>query len=179
MFNPQGVSIGQRAVLWRADGIAIDLNSLMDPASGWVLNKATAVNDLGWIAGIGTYDPDGAGGQNAYSRMFLIQAPIAEWLLGDFDRNRVVNSQDLTAMLGALTNLPGYQSTGGLTNADLLAIGDLNGDGKVTNADLQGLINLLNGGGGTGAQAVPEPNAAFLAVLASGVFIGIRRRRAD
>ena len=101
MFNPQGVSIGQRAVLWRADGIAIDLNSLMDPASGWVLNKATAVNDLGWIAGIGTYDPDGAGGQNAYSRMFLIQAPIAEWLLGDFDRNRVVNSQDLSAMLSA------------------------------------------------------------------------------
>jgi len=176
LFNTQGVSIGQRAVLWRADGIAINLTSLIDPASGWVLNKATAVNDLGWIAGIGTYDPDGTGGQNAYSRMFLIQAPIAEWLLGDFDRNRVVNSQDLTAMLGALTNLPGYESTGGLTNADLLAIGDLNADGKVTNADMQGLISLLNGGGGTAAQAVPEPNAMWLGMSAAAALLICRRR---
>src|SRR6185436_14323250 len=86
MFNAQGAGIGQRAVLWRADGIAIDLNSLIDPASGWVLNKATAINDLGWLEGIGTYDPDGLGGQNSYSRMFLLQAPIAQWLLGDFHR---------------------------------------------------------------------------------------------
>jgi hypothetical protein len=108
--------------------------------------------------------------------MFLIQAPIAEWLLGDFDRNRVVNSQDLTAMLGALTNLPGYESTGGLTNADLLAIGDLNADGKVTNADLQGLISLLNGGGGTAAQAVPEPNAMWLGMSAAAALLICRRR---
>ena len=113
-FNAQGASIGQRAVLWRADGIAINLNSLIDPASGWVLNKATAVNDLGWIAGIGTYDPDGAGGQNAYNRMFLIQAPIAEWLLGDFDRNRTVNAQDLSAMLERVDKFAGIRIVGGL-----------------------------------------------------------------
>ena len=107
--------------------------------------------------------------------MFLIQAPIAEWLLGDFDRNRAVNSQDLSAMLNALTNLPGYESTGGLSNADLLAIGDLNGDGKVTNADLQGLISLLNGGGGTGAQAVPEPNAMWLGMIAVAALFICRR----
>jgi hypothetical protein len=177
MFNTQGLSIGQRAVLWRANGIAINLNSLIDPASGWVLNKAIAVNDMGWITGIGTYDPDGAGGQDAYSRMFLIQAPMARWLLGDFDRNGVVNAQDLSAMMGALTNLPSYESSGALSNADLLAIGDLNADGKVTNTDVQSLINLLKGGGGTGAQAVPEPGSIWLGVFAAAAILNVCRRR--
>ena len=114
-------------------------------------------------------------GQNSYNRMFLIQAPIAAWLLGDFDRNRTVNAQDLSAMLNALTNLPGYESAGGLSNADLLAIGDLNGDGKITNADIQGLIGLLNGGGGTGARAVPEPNAMWLGMSAVAAILICRR----
>jgi Protein of unknown function (DUF3466) len=178
MFNSQGLSVGQRAVLWRADGVAINLNSLIDPNSGWTLDTATAVNDAGWISGIGMYDPDGPGGQATYSRMFLIQSPLAEWLLGDFDHNRVVNAQDISAMLSALTNLPGYESSGNLANADLLAIGDLNGDGKVTNADLQGLINLIKGAGGSGAQAVPEPSAIVLAAFAAGTFVCARRCRA-
>jgi probable HAF family extracellular repeat protein len=33
------------------DGAFIDLNSLIDPASGWVIEDATAINDLGQIAG--------------------------------------------------------------------------------------------------------------------------------
>jgi probable HAF family extracellular repeat protein len=33
------------------DGKFIDLNSLVDPASGWVIEDATAINDLGQIAG--------------------------------------------------------------------------------------------------------------------------------
>ena len=39
-----------------------------------------------------------------------------------------------------------------------LALGDLNGDGQVNNADLQALINLLaNVGGSASLTAVPEP----------------------
>ena len=30
-----------------------DLNSLIDPDSGWALGNATAINDNGWIVGVG------------------------------------------------------------------------------------------------------------------------------
>jgi probable HAF family extracellular repeat protein len=35
-------------------GAMVDLNSLIDPASGWTLTSATAINDSGWIVGNGT-----------------------------------------------------------------------------------------------------------------------------
>jgi hypothetical protein len=66
---------GGRAVYWGADGAAVDLNSLIDPTSGWFLQAATSISDTGWIMGVGTFDPDGAGSQAAYSRMFLLQVP--------------------------------------------------------------------------------------------------------
>ena len=50
-------------------GPLVDLNSLINPASGWVLNSADVINDLGQIAGEGTF-----GGQN---RAFLL-TPVPE-----------------------------------------------------------------------------------------------------
>jgi hypothetical protein len=44
----------------------------------------------------------------------------------------------------------------------------LDGDGKVTNADLQGLLNLLKSGGGS--NAVPEPESAWLCLI--GLLVG-------
>lgn len=38
------------------NGTMIDLNSLVDPKSGWVLNEATAINGAGQIVGDGMYD---------------------------------------------------------------------------------------------------------------------------
>ena len=38
----------QRAYLW-VGGEAFDLNDFVDPSSGWVLNEAYGINDLGWI----------------------------------------------------------------------------------------------------------------------------------
>lgn len=64
-----------RAVLWYPDGQVVDLNSLMAPDSGWVLNTARAVTNSGWIAGLGMFDSDGPGGRAAYSRMYLMQLP--------------------------------------------------------------------------------------------------------
>jgi hypothetical protein len=73
---PAGLNyVGGRAVYWGANGIPVDLNSLIDPASGWFLKTATAISDTGWIFGIGQYDPDGAGGQAAYDRAFILQVP--------------------------------------------------------------------------------------------------------
>jgi probable HAF family extracellular repeat protein len=70
-----GVNVGTRAVLWRENGVAVDLNRFIDPASGWILESAQAISGDGWIKGVGLFDPDGASGQAAYSRLFLIQIP--------------------------------------------------------------------------------------------------------
>jgi hypothetical protein len=70
-----GVNVGTRAVLWRENGAAVDLNRFIDPASGWILTDAQAISDTNWIKGIGMFDPDGAGIQVPYTRMFLLQIP--------------------------------------------------------------------------------------------------------
>jgi len=84
---------------------------------------------------------------------------------GDFDRNGQTNIADIAEMLKALCDLPAYKTNRGLTDAGLLAIGDLNNSGAVTNADIQNLLNLLSGSGSI--QTVPEPSSILLAVMAS------------
>ena len=43
----------EHATLWRNDGAAIDLNTLIDPTSGWVLNFAQGISENGYIVGRG------------------------------------------------------------------------------------------------------------------------------
>jgi hypothetical protein len=72
-YTAGGTLVGQRGVLWNADAIAIDLNTLIDPASGWTLTEADAISDTNWVTGIGSFDPDGpAGPLAAYDRAFLL-----------------------------------------------------------------------------------------------------------
>jgi surface-anchored protein len=47
-------SFGGAAMLWR-NGQAIDLNTLVPPGSGWVLQTAEGINDRGDIVGSGTF----------------------------------------------------------------------------------------------------------------------------
>jgi uncharacterized membrane protein len=80
-----GVDRGRHAMYWAADGTAVDLNSLIDPTSGWTLTEALGISPTtAWIAGNGLFDPDGAAGpQAAYNRAFLIQVPEpASWVVG-------------------------------------------------------------------------------------------------
>ena len=88
---------------------------------------------------------------------------------GDFDQNGTTDQADIPAMLAALTDLNAYKSAhSNLTDDQLLAIGDLDGDGKVTNADIQALLVVLgapSGGGAGSLSAVPEPMSAFLALI--------------
>jgi len=62
-INNRGVSVGMatvgggRAVLWR-EGAVTDLNTLLPANSGWTLNEARAINDLGHIVGTGLYNGD-------------------------------------------------------------------------------------------------------------------------
>ncbi|MEM8864501.1 MAG: hypothetical protein AAGF31_03025 [Planctomycetota bacterium] len=60
-INNHGTVVGElnyggifRAFCW-IDGQILDLNSLLHPNSGWVLETANGVNDSGWITGTGTY----------------------------------------------------------------------------------------------------------------------------
>jgi hypothetical protein len=64
------------AVMWGKDNVAVDLNTLIDPDSGWVLRQALEISDNGqWIVGIGDFDPDGDGPLWAYQRLWTIQVP--------------------------------------------------------------------------------------------------------
>jgi uncharacterized membrane protein len=49
---PSGLSVG---ALWTPNGTLHDLNRLIDPASGWVVQSALAVNAHGQIVGHGTW----------------------------------------------------------------------------------------------------------------------------
>jgi hypothetical protein len=52
-------SSGQRkACLFDSTGQGnnINLNDLIDPSSGWILESANCINNNGWIVGYGTYN---------------------------------------------------------------------------------------------------------------------------
>ncbi len=93
---------------------------------------------------------------------------------GDFNRDNQLTSADIPAMLSALTDLAAYQTSYNLPLAGLVAIGDLTGDGKVTNSDIQPLLDLVIAGGGS-INAVPEP-AGWLLAAAAILFVAMMRK---
>lgn len=76
-FDNTGTSLGEKAVLWAPDNSVLDLNTLLDPGSGWTLTSASSITNTGWVSGIGSYDPDGAGPLSAYSTVFRLNVPQA------------------------------------------------------------------------------------------------------
>jgi probable HAF family extracellular repeat protein len=83
-----GTSYPAGSTVWHAflytgtpgvDGHMIDLDAWLDandPASAaqWTLDSAEGINESGWIAGYGSYDPDGAGSSPTVTRAFLLDA---------------------------------------------------------------------------------------------------------
>jgi hypothetical protein len=67
-----GTPFGNRAVLWDRNAGVFDLNTLIDPASGWTLTEADGISDGNWVVGSGSFDPDGSGPLSAYNRAFLL-----------------------------------------------------------------------------------------------------------
>lgn len=64
-----------RAFIWE-DGAMYDLNGLVSPGSGWTLQYARAINDVGWIVGSGLSP---GGDVHAY---LLVPGPATGMLLG-------------------------------------------------------------------------------------------------
>ncbi|MEW4568154.1 PEP-CTERM sorting domain-containing protein [Tautonia sp. JC769] len=58
-------SLGSRAFRWTATDGMVDLNHLIDPDSGWLLQTASGINDAGMIVGTGLKD--------GVSRAFLLE----------------------------------------------------------------------------------------------------------
>jgi hypothetical protein len=155
-INNSGIAVGfasgNLAAYWNADGSSVDLNSLINPNLGWTLTHALAISDTGWIAGLGTYDPDGAGGQGAYTRVFMLQLPADP--PGDYTDNGIVDTADYVVWrkhLNTNATLPN-DATAGVSPADY----------DVWRAN----FGDSSGSGTAAAAAVPEPAAALLLGIA-------------
>jgi Dockerin type I domain len=98
----------------------------------------------------------------------LIITAKQQLVRGDLNLDGNVDGKDISTMLQALADVNDFQSRESLSTNDLLTIADFDGDGKFTNADLQGLLKKLITSS-NGAQAVPEPNCCTLALSAIGV----------
>jgi hypothetical protein len=156
-FDGSGTFLGDKAVYWGIDGVAMDLNALIDPLSGWTLEYADAISDTGWIAGSGTFDPDGPGGQEAYVRMFLMLVPALSVLPGDYNRDGEVDAADYVAWRKSPSNFGGSDGH----NAWRANFGRTADNGAVMSAATN--------------SAVPEPRC--LAVVISAVPAFLRRRK--
>jgi hypothetical protein len=55
VVGAETVKGAEHAAVWRA-GTVTDLNALLPVGSGWVLQRASAINDSGEIAGVGSYE---------------------------------------------------------------------------------------------------------------------------
>jgi hypothetical protein len=95
----------------------------------------------------------------------------------DFNFDGSITVADVSSMLAEMSSPQTYMAAHNLSSTDVVSMGDLDGDGKVTNSDLQGLIVMLaNGGGSASLSAVPEPPAVGLLAAGGLLLIAARAR---
>lgn len=100
-------------------------------------------------------------------------------LYGDMNGDKLVDLDDLTPFMMALTNPASYAAL--YPGIDAATIGDVNRDGQFDNADIDS-FNVLLGGGPplmldtTPGNQVPEP-ASLALVLVTGAFLTLAARR--
>ena len=134
--------------------------------SGFTPTAGSAFDILDWGWQQGTFTTlllPALQGSLAWNTMQLYTAGLlsvvdTSLLPGDFNRDGHVNAADIAAMLAALSDLNAFKTSHNFSDADLLAIGDVDQSGTTTNADLQSLLNLLKSGGGS-VTSVPEPTS--------------------
>ena len=126
-----------RAFLWNAGAGLTDLNTLIAPAAGWLLQNATAINEHGWISGVGL-----VGGQQ---HVFVLRPsefdelwqgpPGGDW----FDDS---NWSPARVPSGGTVNLPGggveisttspvFVASPATAKIDALTVGHISGEGSL------------------------------------------------
>lgn len=103
------------------------------------------------------------------------------YLLGDMNLDGVVNNQDITAFVLALTDPNAYAVM--YPTANLLQVGDINGDLSFDNQDINPFVTLLTGSGMSlsGSElnslgVIPEPASLLLISIGSMLMLSRRRR---
>lgn len=169
------------AVMWAPGGAIIDLNTLIDPASGYTLRYGKSISETGFVTGEAIYDPDGAGGESAHDRVFTMLVPKAgTYGKGDVNFDRVVNFDDL------LTIAQHYGQANATKRVD---VADVNLDGLVNFDDLLTLAQNYGAGAVVGGNTFDSAFAADWALARSmtpepcsllaciGSAIALRRKR--
>jgi polygalacturonase len=154
-FSNVSISANTHMSLWYGDGIDLSGLKITVPGSDGFANASPI--------------------KGAFLSNLSNLALTPSLLPGDFDRNGQITLADIPAMLAALADLNGFESTRGITDAQLEVLGDFNSDFRVNNADIQSLLSLLISAAGSGAtEAVPEPASLWL--FAAGSLLLIRLR---
>jgi hypothetical protein len=117
-----------------------------------------------WSTNPTTPDSDG---RNFTPQLKPAQQVASQFYLlrGDFNLDHKLTNADIQAMLDAARNISGYKTTYFFSDADMAALGDFNGDGVFSAADIQGELNFLAGNGGSGSSAAPVPEPASLVLM--------------
>jgi hypothetical protein len=147
-------------VYWKADGTPVDLNTLIAADTGWVLQRALAISDTGWIAGIGKFDDGFVGVTGSYDRVFMLQLPAPPVLAGDYNDDGSVDAADYVSWR---ENLNTANSLPNDTTPETVAQEDYEvwrANFGATAAEATGLA---------AANSVPEPVAFVLALVGIGL----------
>ena len=173
-INNLGVAVGltqsgesSAATYWNANGSAVDLNTLIAPASGWRLEQALAISDTGWVAGIGKFDDGPGGAASPYDRVFMLQVPVEVALAGDYNASGRVDAADYVIWrkrTGSLATLPNDTTPGWVQPVDY----------SVWRANFG---RTAGTGSAIGGTSVPEPATFAYALICSAmIMLGSRAR---
>ena len=157
-WSVQISTVGEQSVTTAADGSYAFLN--VTPGTHH-LREIVPANSVETLPGSDIYDVTTAIGSNVGNLNFgngPVQAVVVPPAQGDFDGDGKLTAADISAMMLALTDYQSYAATyaSAIPPDQLLAKGDLNGDGAFNNLDLQSLISAV----ANAAPAVVSPAAA-------------------
>jgi hypothetical protein len=140
---------------------ALGSDTFYHPVTNYGSETQYQYSTTNYIQANGYYNGYSYAGDSNFSATFQVVKH------GDFNGDGVFDGNDVPAMLQALANVSGYQSTNQLSDSQMVALGDFDGDGVVTNADLQGMLySLVNGiPAPLPGAAVPEPESVILLAI--------------